>query len=57
MVDEVREVIDLGESEIDRNVKASRKSDALFINGIGKNGNDLVSIFEVTAILDDVSAS
>jgi purine-binding chemotaxis protein CheW len=57
LVDEVREVIDLGESEIDRNVKASRKSDALFINGIGKNGNELVSIFEVTAILDDVSAS
>ncbi len=55
MVDEVKEVITLGESEIDRNAKSSKKADT-YINGIGKNGDDLISIFEITAIIDDVEA-
>ena len=54
LVDEVNEVIALGESEIDRNVKNSKKSDSSFINGIGKNGDGLVSIFEITAVVDEV---
>ncbi len=56
LVDEVNEVIALGESEIDRNVKNSKKSDSSFINGIGKNGDGLVSIFEITAVVDEVVA-
>ncbi len=55
LVDEVREVITLGESEIDRSAKSSKKTDT-YINGIGKNGDDLISIFEITAIIDDVEA-
>lgn len=54
LVDEVKQVITLAESEIDRNVKNSRKADAMFINGVGKDGEELVSLFEVTAIVDDV---
>lgn len=58
IVDEVREVITLGESEIERNVKNSRNSkDAMFINGIGKNGEELISIFEISAIIDEVATS
>ncbi|MCR5453295.1 MAG: chemotaxis protein CheW [Lachnospiraceae bacterium] len=55
LVDEVNEVIALGESEIDRNVNNSKKNDAMYINGIGKNGDGLISIFEISAIIDEVS--
>lgn len=55
IVDEVREVINLGEDEIDRNVQnTSKKVDANFINGIGKDGDELISIFEISAIVDAV---
>ena len=55
IVDEVREVINLGEDEIDRNVQnPSKKVDANFINGIGKDGDELISIFEISAIVDAV---
>ena len=53
LVDEVKEVLTLGETEIDRNTK---KSDT-YINGIGKSGDDLISIFEITAIVDEVEVS
>lgn len=55
IVDEVREVINLGEDEIERNVQnTSKKADANFINGIGKDGDELISIFEISAIVDSV---
>ena len=55
IVDEVREVINLGEDEIERNVQNTRKkADANFINGIGKDGDELISIFEISAIVDSV---
>ena len=57
LVDEVNEVIALGESEIDRNVNNSKKHDAMYINGIGKNGDGLISIFEISAIIDEVSVA
>ncbi|MBO6215283.1 MAG: purine-binding chemotaxis protein CheW [Lachnospiraceae bacterium] len=58
IVDEVKEVIVLGESEIERNVKNSRNSkDAMFINGIGKNGDELVSLFEISAVVDEVATA
>jgi purine-binding chemotaxis protein CheW len=53
LVDEVREVIALGESEINRNVKPSHRNDTVFITGIGKTGDDLVSIFDISAIVED----
>ncbi len=55
LVDEVKEVIALGESEINRNVKA-KKQDNVFINGIGKHDDNLISIFDISAIIDDPKA-
>ena len=55
LVDEVKEVIALGESEINRNVK-SKRQDTVFINGIGKHGDDLISIFDLSAVVDDPKA-
>ena len=34
--------------------KTSKKVDANFINGIGKDGDELISIFEISAIVDAV---
>ena len=55
LVDEVKEVIALGESEINRNVKA-KKQDNVFISGIGKHDDNLISIFDISAIIDDPKA-
>lgn len=57
VVDAVREVITLGESEIDRTAQNSRKQDTTYINGIGKNGDELISIFDINSIVDEVSVS
>lgn len=57
LVDEVKQVIDLAESEIDRNVKNSKRSDAVYINGIGKNGDELVSLFDLSAIVEEMPVS
>lgn len=56
LVDEVREVVSLGESDIDRGASSSKKDSATFINGIGKNGDNLISLFEITAIIDPVAS-
>ncbi|MBR1628090.1 MAG: purine-binding chemotaxis protein CheW [Lachnospiraceae bacterium] len=50
LVDEVKEVLMLAETDIDRNIK---KSDT-YINGIGKKGDELISIFEISALVDDI---
>ena len=57
VVDAVREVITLGESEIDRSAQNSKKQDTTYINGIGKNGDELISIFDINSIIDEVSVS
>jgi len=57
VVDAVREVMTLGESEIDRTAQNSRKQDTTYINGIGKNGDELISIFDINSIVDEVSVS
>ncbi len=58
IVDEVKEVINLGEDDIDRNVQnANNRADANFINGIGKDGEELISIFEITSIIDEVETA
>lgn len=48
IVDEVKEVVTLSEDEID---KLSNKGK--FINGIGKNRDELVSLLEINAIVED----
>ena len=51
IVDEVCEVVTLVVDEIETpNVDAGKD---LFINGIGKNGDELISLFELGAIIDE----
>ena len=51
IVDEVCEVVTLVVDEIETpNVDAGKD---LFINGIGKSGDELISLFEVGAIIDE----
>ena len=58
IVDEVKEVINLGEDDIDRNVSnTNRRADANYINGIGKDGDELVSIFEISSIVGEVETA
>ena len=48
IVDEVREVVNLSEYEID---KVSNKG--RFINGIGKHGDQLISLLEINALVEE----
>ena len=48
IVDEVREVVNLSEDEIE---KVSNKG--RFINGIGTHGDELISLLEINAIVDE----
>ena len=48
IVDEVREVITLNMAEVE---KTTAKDS--FINGIGKHGNELISLFEINAIVEE----
>lgn len=57
LVDEVKQVVNLSEAEIDRNVKNSKRSDAVYINGIGKNDDELVSLFDISAIVEEMPVS
>ena len=53
IVDEVREVITLNSSEIDNANINSRSVKDSFINGIGKHNAELISLFEISAIVDE----
>lgn len=54
LVDAVCEVVTLVVDEIEKpNIDASSNSKDLFINGIGKNGDELISLFELSAIVDE----
>ena len=48
IVDEVREVITLNMTEVEKT--AAKDS---FINGIGKHNNELISLFEINAIVEE----
>lgn len=53
IVDEVREVVTLSADEIDKSTIKSNNVKDNFINGIGKNGDQLISLFEINAIVDE----
>ena len=57
IVDEVREVITLNMAEIDNANINSRSVKDSFINGIGKHNNELISLFEINAIIDEKEAN
>ncbi|MCR5053669.1 MAG: chemotaxis protein CheW [Lachnospiraceae bacterium] len=53
VVDEVKEVVSLGQDDIDQNTRNTNREDANFINGIGKNGDSLISIFDINKVVDE----
>ena len=53
IVDEVCEVVNLAEDEIETNNINSNHVKDSFINGIGKNGEQLISLFDISAIVEE----
>ena len=52
IVDEVKEVVTLDETSIDEVIRDS-KVDETYINGIGKNGETLISLLDLNAVISD----
>ena len=53
IVDQVCEVVTLSPDQIEtNNINSSHIKDS-FINGIGKNGDQLISLFEINSIVDE----
>lgn len=53
IVDQVCEVVTLSQDQIEtNNINSSHVKDS-FINGIGKNGDQLISLFEINSIVDE----
>ncbi len=52
IVDEVKEVVTLDETSIDEVIRDS-KVDETYINGIGKNGDTLISLLDLNAVISD----
>lgn len=52
IVDEVREVVTLDERTIDEVIRDS-KVDETYINGIGKNGDTLISLLDLNTVISD----
>lgn len=57
VVDEVKEVIALSKDEIDRSGQSTQSDKDNYINGIGKSGEQLISILEISSVLDEVEVS
>lgn len=55
IVDRVNEVVNLSEDDVDRNIERSGSGKDVFINGIGKNSTQLISLLEISAIIDEDS--
>ena len=53
IVDEVKEVVTLGSEEIDKVAHNPKDVKSTFINGIGKNGDDLISLFDISRVVDE----
>lgn len=52
IVDEVKEVVTLGDEEIEK-VSGARTEKEVFINGIGKHGDELISLFDINVITEE----
>lgn len=53
LVDEVREVVTLGPDEIDKVAYDAKTNKNNFIDGVGKNGEELISLFDINSIIDE----
>jgi len=56
IVDEVKEVVTLDERSIDEVVR-DRNSEDTFINGIGKNGDNLISLLDLNMVISEKDAN
>lgn len=53
IVDEVKEVVTLHMDEVETPKASNKYGKDLFINGIGKNGDELISLLEINAIIEE----
>ena len=53
LVDQVCEVVTLAQDQIETNNINSRHVKDSFINGIGKNGDQLIALFEINSFVDE----
>lgn len=53
IVDEVCEVVALSSDEIDEPTISSSNAKENYINGIGKHGEELISLFEINSIIEE----
>ena len=53
IVDEVKEVVTLGTAEIEKVASQVKDGKESFINGIGKNGEELISLLDIHSILEE----
>lgn len=53
IVDEVKEVVTLDETNIDSVSSSGKKTDATFINGVGKVDDQLISLLELTTVINE----
>ena len=53
IVDEVKEVVTLGPDEIDKVAYDAKNNKSNFINGVGKHGDELISLFDTNSIIDE----
>ena len=53
IVDEVKEIVELGTGDIERQSKADKNDKSTFISGIGKHGDELISLFDIHAVADE----
>lgn len=56
VVDEVREVVNLKENDIEKVSHSSKDEKNSFINGVGKYDDQLISLFDIYAIIADKEA-
>ena len=53
IVDEVKEVVTLGTDEIDKVSGDMKNAKVSFIDGIGKNGDELISLLDIHSIIEE----
>lgn len=53
VVDEVKEVVTLAPDEIEKVSYDAKNNKTNFINGVGKHGEELISLFDTNSIIDE----
>ena len=53
IVDEVREVITLDSSQVEKTIHDAKDEKANYVQGVGKYNNDLISLLDLNVILSD----